>query len=187
MNYYELTIHPKARIAANATIIGTVTIERDALVLFNATLRGDYGAHIVVGEGSNIQELCCLHVNENHSCIIGKGVTVGHGAIVHGCSVGDNTLVGMGSIIMDGAVVGKNCIVGAGALITGGTHIPDNSMVIGSPAKVYRSLTEQEIKQNHRDAQGYIAVGKNLVEDGIIYEGAHLPQTISTITIKERP
>ena len=94
------------------------------------------------------------------------------------------TLVGMGSIIMDGAVIGKNCIVGAGALVTGGTQIPDGMLVLGSPAKARRPLTDEEIAQNHVDAEGYVAIGKDLVENGIAFDGAHLPDDIATIAVK---
>lgn len=183
MDYHQLKIHPEARIAPNATVIGNVTVEKDAVILFNATLRGDYGSQIVVGEGSSVQENCCVHLGAANNCIIGRGVTVGHGAIIHGCTIDDNTLVGMGSIIMDGAHIGKNCIVGAGALVTGGTQIPDGMLVLGSPAKARRPLTDEEIAQNRVDAEGYVAIGKDLVANNIIYSGANLPADISTIAV----
>lgn len=184
MDYYQLKIDPEARIAPNATVIGDVTVEKDAVILFNAALRGDYGSRIVVGEGSSVQENCCVHLGAASDCIIGRGVTVGHGAIIHGCTIGDNTLVGMGSIIMDGAVIGKDCIIGAGALVTGGTQIPDGMLVLGSPAKAKRPLSQEEIAQNRVDAEGYVAIGKDLVENGIIYDGASLPADIMTIAVR---
>lgn len=184
MDYYQLKIDPEARIAHNATLIGNVTVEKDAVILFNATLRGDYGSRIVVGARSSVQENACVHLGAHSACLIGSGVTVGHGAIVHGCTIGDNTLVGMGSIVMDGATVGKNCMIGAGALITGGTHIPDGSLVVGSPAKARRLLTEDEIAENRAAADGYVAIGKDLAENGIIYTGATLPTTLMSIALK---
>ena len=114
---------------------------------------------------------------------MGSGVTVGHGAIIHGCTIGDNTLVGMGSVIMDGAVIGKNCIVGAGALVTGGTQIPDGTLVLGSPAKAKRALSQEEIAQNRVDADGYVAIGKELADNGIIYHGADIPRDLMTISL----
>lgn len=183
-DYYQLDIHPEARIAPNATIIGDVRLEKDVTVLFNATLRSEHDARIVIGEGSNIQENCCVHLNYGCTCTVGKGVTVGHGAILHGCTIDDNTLVGMGSIVMDNAHVGKNCIIGAGALVTGGTHIPDNSLVVGSPARVRRMLTDEEVQRNRADAAEYLVTGKELVENGIIYTGATLPTTIMTIAVR---
>ena len=125
-----------------------------------------------------------MHLGAENECIIGRGVTVGHGAIIHGCTIGDNTLVGMGSIVMDGAVIGKNCIIGAGALVTGGTQIPDGMLVLGSPAKAKRALSDDEIAQNRVDAEGYVAIGKDLVTNGIIYSGANLPADIMTIAVK---
>lgn len=184
MDYHQVKIHPEARIAPNATIIGSVVVGKDSVILFNATLRGDYGSSIIVGTGSSIQENCCVHLGASGDCVIGNGVTVGHGAIVHGCTIGDNTLVGMGSIIMDGAIIGKNCIVGAGALVTGGTHIPDGMLVLGSPAQARRALTDDEIAQNRVDAEGYVAIGKDLVENDIIFTGATLPTDIPTIALQ---
>lgn len=184
MDYRQAVIHPEARIAKNATIVGDVVVEKDAVVLFNAVLRGDYGSRIVVGEGSNIQEGCCLHVGAKSDCVIGRGVTVGHGAIVHGCTIGDNTLVGMGSIVMDGAVIGENCIVAAGALVTSNTQVPDGMLVMGSPAKVRRPLTKQEIKQNRADAEGYVAIGKDLVDSGIAWAGDQIPADAPLIAVK---
>lgn len=183
MDYCQVVINPSSHIAPNATIIGNVHIGEDVTVLFNATLRGDCGSHIVIGARSNVQENCCIHLNAENDCIVGSGVTVGHGAIIHGCVIGDNTLVGMGSIIMNGAVIGKNCIVGAGSLVTGGTQIPDNTLVLGSPAKARRPLTDEEIAQNRVDAEGYVAIGKDLVENGIIYRGADIPRDLMTISL----
>ena len=138
MNYRQVTVHPESRIAPNATLVGQVEVAKDATILFNATLRGDYGSRIVVGEGSNVQENSCLHLDFNQDCIVGRGVTIGHGAVVHGCTLGDNVLVGMGAVVMNGAVIGANSLVAAGALVTEGTQVPEGSLVVGVPAKVRR-------------------------------------------------
>ena len=111
---------------------------------------------IFIDDNSNVQDNSTLHTDEGHSIHIGKGVSIGHNAVVHGCTVGDNTVVGMGSIILSGAVVGKNCIIGAGALVTGKMVIPDNSMAFGNPAKVVRQLTAEEVEDNRHNAEHYV-------------------------------
>lgn len=181
MNYHQVKIEDSASIADNATIIGEVTIGKDCLILFNATLRGDI-APITLGDKSNIQENSCLHVDINEPVVVGKNVTVGHNVILHGCTIEDNSLIGMGAIIMNGAHIGKNCLVAAGALVTQGTIVPDGSLVVGSPAKVRRELSAEEIEGNLKAAEEYVEVGKDLVENGIIYSGATLPSDIKTIT-----
>lgn len=148
-------ISEKAYITKTAVIEGDVTVCDNVSIWYGAVLRGDL-APIYVGEGSNVQENCTLHVDRNYPVKIGKGVTIGHGAIIHGCEVGDNSLIGMGAIVLNGAVIGKNCIIGAGALVTGGTVIPDNSLVIGSPGKVKREVTEAEIEANKENAEEYV-------------------------------
>lgn len=152
-------IHPSAFIAPGAAIYGDVTVGEECSIWFHAAVRGE-SAGICIGDGSNIQDNCVVHVDPGHTVEIGKNVTVGHGAIVHGCKIGDNSLVGMGAIILNGAVVGKNCIIGAGALITQNTVIPDNSLVIGSPAKVTRRVTPQEAASNMTNARHYVEAGK---------------------------
>ena len=163
MNYtaYNNTplLHSTACVADGARLIGKVTLEEGANVWYNAVLRGDI-AEIQVGKNSNIQDNCTLHVGKTCPCIVGSDVTVGHGAILHGCTVHDNTLIGMGAIVLNGAVVGKNCIVGAGALVTQNTVIPDNSLVLGSPAKVKRAVTPKEILHNAQSAAEYAAWAK---------------------------
>lgn len=111
---------------------------------------------ITIGDNSNVQDNCTLHTGNGFALTIGNGVTIGHNAIVHGCTVGDNTVIGMGSILLNGAKVGKNCIIGAGALVTGKMEIPDNSMAFGNPAKVIRNLTEAEIEDNRENAEEYV-------------------------------
>ena len=138
-------------ICEGARVSGDVTLAKGVNIWYNAVLRGDDGA-ITVGEGTNIQDCAVLH-EETH---VGAGCTIGHGAIVHGCTVGDNSIVGMGATLLDFAKIGKNCLVGAGALVTGGMDAPDGSLVLGNPAKVVRPLTEAEIESNRESAQGYL-------------------------------
>ncbi|MBE7025438.1 MAG: gamma carbonic anhydrase family protein [Ruminococcaceae bacterium] len=145
----------KLFIAQGAVVCGNVTMGDKVSIWYNAVVRGDM-APITIGDESNVQECSVLHVSENMPLVLGKGVTVGHGAILHSCSVGDNSLIGMGAIVLDGAKIGKNCIIGAGALVTGGTEIPDGSLVIGSPGKVRREMTEAEIAANRQNAEEYV-------------------------------
>ena len=133
---------------------GDVTMGRGCSVWYNAVIRGDE-APITIGENTNIQDNATLHTSFGHPLIIGSGVTIGHNAVVHSCTIKDNVLIGMGAIVLDDAVIGNNCIVGAGALVTKGTVIPDGSMVLGSPAKVKRALTEEEIEGNRINAAHY--------------------------------
>ena len=130
-------------LAPNAVLIGDVTIGAGASIWFGAVLRGDFGS-IAIGPGTNVQDNAVIHLADDFPCLIGSWVTVGHSAIVHACTVGDECLVGMGSVILDGAVIGAQCLIGAKALVTPGTQIPEGSLVLGSPAKVVRALTAQE-------------------------------------------
>ena len=146
--------------AADESVIrGDVRIKEDVGIWFNATVRGDSN-YISIGNSSNIQDNCVVHVSTGFPTEIGNFVTIGHGAIIHGCTVKDNSLIGMGAIILNGAVIGENCIIGAGALVTKGTHIPDNSLAFGNPAKVVRTLTPEEIKENHENALRYVGFAK---------------------------
>lgn len=183
MGYRRVRVHPQARVAPNATVVGDVELGKDALVLLGATLRGDCGSRIVVGEGSNVQEAACLHVAAGFDCLVGRGVTIGHGAVVHGCSIGDNTLVGMGAIVMNGAQVGRDCLIAAGALVTEGAVVPDGSLVVGVPAKVRRPLSPEEAAANRVSAEEYVEVGRQLAADGIVYEGAGIPKGLMTIAL----
>ena len=130
-------------IAPNATIIGEVVLKKDASVWFNAVLRAD-NEPIFVGEGSNVQDGAIIHTDPGYACSIGKNVTVGHMAMLHGCEVGDGSLIGIGSVVLNGAKIGKNCIIGSKALVTEGMDIPDGSMVLGIPGKITKTLTDEE-------------------------------------------
>lgn len=126
-------------VAESAQVIGNVILEEGAGIWFGAVLRGD-NESITVGKGSNIQENCVLHTDMGFPMVIGTGCTIGHAAILHGCTIGNNSLVGMGATVLNGAKIGENCLIGAGALVTEGKVIPDNSLVVGSPAKVVKTL-----------------------------------------------
>lgn len=141
-------------IAPDANLIGNVIIEDAASVWFGSTLRGDNEA-ITVGAGTNIQENCVLHTDLGFPLTIGAGCTIGHKAMLHGCVLGDNTLIGMGATVLNGAKIGKNCLIGAHALITEGKEIPDGSMVLGAPGKVARMLDEAAIQGLRASALHY--------------------------------
>ena len=155
MNYKNVKISEDARIAKQSVVIGDVTIGRDSCVLHYAVIRGD-DAPVVIGEESNIQENCTIHVNHNMPVHIGNNVTVGHNAVLHGCVIGDRTLIGMGAVVLDGARIGRDCIIGAGSLVTQGTVIPDGMLAFGSPAKVIRPLTDAETKENQTNGISYM-------------------------------
>ena len=143
-DYKQVKIAQTATVSKHAVIVGDVTIGDHSTVFFFAALRGD-DDKIVVGRCSNIQENCTIHCSAGNPTIIGDNVTVGHNAILHGCQIGDNTIVGMGSIIMDGSKIGKNCLIGAGSLIATNKEFPDNSLIFGNPARVKRPLTQEEL------------------------------------------
>lgn len=144
-----------AFVADNATLIGRVTLHRNASVWFNCVLRGDTD-EIIVGEGSNVQDGCVLHTDPGLKLRIGDNVTIGHMVMLHGCEIGDNSLVGIGAVILNGARIGRNCIIGARSLITENKVIPDNSMVMGSPGKVVRTLSDEEVRTLENAASHYV-------------------------------
>ena len=135
MNYRNVKIDKSARIAKQSIIFGDVTIGRDSCVLYYAVIRGD-DAPVIIGAETNIQENCTIHVSHNMPVHIGNNITIGHNAVIHGCTIGDRTLIGMGTIILDGAKIGTDCIIGAGSLVTKNTVIPDGSLVMGSPRRL---------------------------------------------------
>ncbi len=142
-------------IADNATVIGSVIIHNDVSIWFNVVIRGDNDP-ITIGDGTNIQDGVVIHTDEGIPVNIGKDVTVGHQAMLHGCTIGDNSLIGINAVILNHAKIGKNCIIGANCLITQGKEIPDNSMVLGSPGKIVREVTEEEINELKHSAEHYI-------------------------------
>ena len=142
-------------ITPSATVIGDVKLGTNASVWYGAVLRGDSGT-ISIGDDSNIQDNCVLH----DSVTLGKGCSVGHGAILHGCTIGDNCVIGMGAIVLDGAVIGEHCLVGAGAVVTGKMNAPAGSLLLGNPAQVVKPLTQAQIDYIHADAETYVKLAK---------------------------
>ena len=145
----------KYYIASGAVVTGNVELGVDVSIWHNAVLRGDSGK-ITVGDRTNIQDGCILH----EETTVGSDCTVGHGAIIHGCTIGDGSLIGMGAIILNGAVLGAGCLVGAGALVTGKTHAPAGSVLLGSPAKIVKELTQEQMQQQKQDAIHYVELAK---------------------------
>lgn len=156
-------IHPSAFIAASADVIGRVTLHENTSIWYHATLRGDIH-EIVIGPNSNIQDNAVIHLADNYGCYVGEFVTVGHSAILHACTVHDEVLVGMGAIILDGAIIGARSIVGAGALVTGGTVIPPGSMVLGSPARVVKTMSLEEQSKIKFWAEKYVIGSRKYLE-----------------------
>jgi carbonic anhydrase/acetyltransferase-like protein (isoleucine patch superfamily) len=150
-------------IAPNASVIGAIRLNANASIWFNVVMRGD-NEWIEVGEDSNVQDNSVLHTDPGFPLTIGKGVTVGHKVMLHGCAVGDNTLVGVGSTVLNGAKIGRNCMIGAHSLITEGKQFPDGVLILGSPAKVVRELLPDEIEKLKMSAQIYVANGKRFNE-----------------------
>ena len=146
----------KAWIAPNATVVGDVTLAEDVSVWYGAVLRGDSGA-ITVGRGTNIQDNCVIH----KKTLIGEGCTVGHGAIVHGCTIGNRCMVGMGAMVLTGAVIGDDCLIGAGALVTGKMNAPAGSVLLGSPAKIVKEISPEQMAEIRLDAENYIRLAQS--------------------------
>lgn len=143
-------------ICDGACVVGDVTLGKGVSVWYNAVIRGDKGP-IVIGENTNIQDGVVMH----NVTRVGAGCTLGHNAIVHGCTIGDNVLIGMGAVVLDGAKIGDNCLVGAGSLVTGKMDAPAGSMILGSPAKVVRPLTEAEIEDIRESMREYLALAED--------------------------
>ncbi|PUE55951.1 gamma carbonic anhydrase family protein [Limnohabitans sp. Rim8] len=158
-------IADSAWVADNAQVIGDVQMAPDSSVWFSSVVRGDT-ATIRIGEGTNIQDGSVLHADVGMPLTLGKHVTVGHMVQLHGCTVGDESLIGIGAIVLNGAKIGKNCLVGAGSLVTEGKEFPDGSMILGSPAKVVRQLTPEQIEGLRRSAQHYVN-NKNRFKTGL--------------------
>lgn len=149
-------LHPDTWVAPDANIIGKVSLGQGASVWFGATLRGD-NERIVLGPGTNVQEHCVLHTDIGYPLIIGENCTIGHKAMLHGCTIGDGTLIGMAAIILNGAKIGTGCLIGAGALITEGKVIPDGSLVLGAPGRIVRGLDVEAKARLLQSARGYQA------------------------------
>lgn len=146
-------------VAPDATLIGNISVGRNAGFWFGVVIRGD-NEPIVVGADTNVQEHAVMHTDPGFPLTIGEGCTIGHRALLHGCTIGDNSLIGMGAIVLNGARIGKNSLVGAGALVTEGKEFPDNSLIVGSPAKVIRTLDDAAVARLRASAAHYVANGK---------------------------
>ena len=157
-------------IARGAAVLGDVTLGDFSSVWYNAVVRGDIN-RIDIGHHTNIQDNAVLHLADDFACLVGSYVTIGHSAVVHACTVGDETLVGMGAIILDGAIIGEQCLIGARALVTQGANIPPGSLVLGSPAKVVRALTPEERAGLKYWAEKYVANAAYCLEHGINVSG----------------
>ena len=160
MTIYQLddlkpAVHPSAWVADNAQVMGNVILAEDTSVWFGAVLRGDTST-ISVGKGSNVQDNSVLHSDDGVPLVIGENVSVGHQVMLHGCTVGNNSLIGIGAIVLNGVKIGSNCLVGAGALVTEGKEFADGSMIIGSPAKAVRMLSPEQIEGLKMIARHYI-------------------------------
>ncbi len=151
-------IHESAFVAWNAEVAGAVSLGKDTSVWFSAVVRADI-AKVEVGDGSNLQDGSVVHVDTDSPCVIGRGVTVGHRAVLHSCVIGDGALIGMGAIVLNDAEIGSLSIVGAGALITQGKKFPPRSLILGSPAKLVRPLSDEEVAEISHNAEHYVELG----------------------------
>lgn len=156
-------IHPTVFVASNATVLGDITIGAESSVFFGAVLRAEH-ERVVIGARTNIQDNCVLHNDVSFPLVVGDDCTIGHGVILHGCTVGDNTLIGMGAIVLNGAVIGRNCIIGAGAVVPQNAVIPDGSLVLGMPGKVRRQVREEEVAENLDSARRYVVKARDYME-----------------------
>ncbi len=161
MIYGKPRIAPTARAARESVILGDVTIGEKSSVWYYSVLRGDESS-ITIGNETNIQENCMIHVSHAHPVVVGDGVTVGHHAILHSCKIGDGSLIGMGAILLDGAEIGRECLVAAGSLVTGKLKVPEGSLVMGSPAKVVRPLTVEERQSLRESKETYVRLSEQL-------------------------
>lgn len=160
MAVYELdgvapSVPDSAWVADSAQVMGNVVLGEDASLWFGAVVRGDTDK-ITIGAGTNIQDASVLHADRGMPLVIGANVTVGHQVMLHGCTIGDESLIGIGAVVLNGAKIGKNCLVGAGSLVTEGKEFPDGSMILGSPAKAVRQLSPEQIEGLRRSAQHYV-------------------------------
>jgi carbonic anhydrase/acetyltransferase-like protein (isoleucine patch superfamily) len=165
---YELAdrrprIHESCFVAASADVIGSVVLEEDASVWFGVVLRGDNDL-ITIGPETNVQDLSVIHTDDGLRCTLGRGVTVGHRVMLHGCEVGDYSLIGIGSIVMNRAKIGAGCLIGAGTLITEGKEIPERSLVLGSPGRVVRQLGDNDVMMLRASAAHYVANARRYKE-----------------------
>ena len=158
-------LHPEARLAETAVVVGDVVLDRGASLWYGAVVRGDT-APIRIGENSNLQDNVVVHTDDSYPVTVGKNVTVGHGAILHGCTVGDGALIGMGAVLLNGCAVGEGAVVAAGALVPGGAVIPPRTLAVGAPAKVKRELREEELSGSAANTEEYLHLSRQLPAAG---------------------
>ena len=163
-------LHEDTWVAPDANLIGKVVLEEGASVWFGTTIRADHD-EIRVGKGSNVQENCVMHIDPGYPLIIGENCTIGHKVMLHGCDIGEGSLIGINAVVLNGAKIGKNCIIGANALITEGKVIPDNSMVMGSPGKVVKTLTEEQGAGIRMGAKHYVENSRRF-RDGLVLQAS---------------
>lgn len=156
-------IHPSVRLAENAVVVGGVTLAEDVTIWYGAVLRGDVGP-IRIGRGSNLQDNVTVHCAAGIPTVVGENVVVGHGAILHSCTVGDGCLIGMGAVLLDGCTVGEGSIIGAGAVVPPGKTVPPRSVVMGVPGKVVREVSEEEARATLENAANYVRLGREQLE-----------------------
>lgn len=149
------SVHDSVFVAPNASVIGSVVLSENVSVWFGATIRGDNDV-ITLGKNSNVQEGAVLHTDPGIKLTVGENVTIGHQAMLHGCTIGDGSLIGIQAVVLNGAVIGKGCLVGAGAIITERKTFPDRSLILGAPARVARQLTDEDVEKLMKAAQGYV-------------------------------
>lgn len=166
---YIPDIHHSCFVATNSTIIGQASLGAKSNVWFGSVIRADVN-EITIGENTNIQDLCILHVTDENSLTVGSNVTVGHNVTLHACSVGDGSLIGMGSVVLDGAVIGKNSVVAAGSVVPPGKEFPEGVLILGNPAKVKRELTPEEVKQYSNHYKSYVEYSKNYKDPECVKE-----------------
>lgn len=169
MAIYELDgvapeVAESAWVADSAQVMGKVVLHEDASVWFGTVVRGDTEC-ITIGAGTNVQDASVLHADLGQPLVIGERVTVGHKVMLHGCTVGDESLIGIGAVVLNGAKIGRNCLVGAGSLVTEGKEFPDGSMILGSPARVVRQLTPEQIEGLRQSARSYMANARRFKAD----------------------
>ena len=154
-----------SNIVKEAVVVGDVSVGENSTVLFHAVLRGD-AEKIVIGNFSNIQDNCTVHADRGFPTTVGDYVTVGHNAVIHGCTIGDGSLIGMGAVVLNGAKIGKECLIGAGSVVLERQEIPDGSLAVGNPARVVRTLSETEREKLYENSREYVRVGKQLRTEG---------------------
>lgn len=184
MYLWNVEVDPSATLARNATVMGNVHLAEKVSVYPSSVIRADE-YEITVGAQTNIQDNCTVHVSVSGPCHIGKKVTIGHNAIVHGCTIEDECLIGMGAIVMDRAHVGKGSVIGAGALIPEGMEIPPYSLVVGIPGKVRRTITPEDHEEQLRQCQMYVDESQAMAQAGVFYFGSSVPFDHPTILLKQ--